>query len=803
MICSTLTCLLLACPQQSPAPQPTRKPTPSQGTTGAVEEHPEQVVTQAGMLPSNTIAVVSLARLARHANALKTTGAAKLFESVNRSLQSGALLRNLDQLGLPEADLYGLLTGGCSLALLGGETGGRLHWLFVANLTGRADLLEAALRRSHETMKRRGATVRGELVLNTNVWTVSNIDGSRNAYTVFRDTLIAADAPNLVEDAMRRKAEGRESLLSSRAFLRYVTRCSREGAPFCTLFVQPQAAVGSVIENVPAEYRSKAEAALHKLDLHRISEIGLSVYASRSELREFLWLGYPRPRSGLIAALMEPGTTLDKQQYKTVAPDAISVTLATVNWKRIWAELVEVGRSFDLTMPQRIKTSVDSLGSRTGVDVERDILALLGDRVTFQQFKSTSRAMSSWSATVKLHDGWRLQNAMETLSKRLKLPTTTIHGQPALIIPGTGLTASSSALLFVHSDHLVAASSPVVASRTTDAIDQGGHSRIQEILAGFRDPPLALSWCDCAQYAEMWLTNLGVEWGHRHLIDNLVKTASSIGGDMVSDTVASDEGVTMRTCSPFGNAYLTLSAAYLLQVQLDQLNGDQGFLTTSESPEQPLGRLMREIIAAESRYHDGPGNGHYGALRELLSSGALDPKQLKKVAGIAKLQPTERGDTFRVGGHVLCAYVLGARGRGFVALLWPADKKTGTVYAAANDGAVYKNTIIAHAEGIGRCDPRDFFPKNRFQGSPQSGWEQLIVPTLLAAPATGSGETTEDDKAALTLLASAEETGKVTQEVMSLLRSRSPTVVIRAIFVLGNLKHRDAVPMLCEIVQKH
>ena len=234
MIHTALTCLLLAAPQDVPgAPPGAAKP----------KIDPERIITQAGMLPPDAIAVVSMARLARHQNALQTSGAARLFESVSTTLQRGDLMANLNRLGLPEADLWGLVAGGCSLALCQGNGKGQAHWLFVANLTGRSDLLAAALEKSHETLTRRGTTVRAEVVLDTKVWQLRGIDGSRSSYAIYRDTLIAADEPAQVEAAMRRRTQKRPSLMQSRSFLRYATRCSYEGAPFLTVLVQPQEAV--------------------------------------------------------------------------------------------------------------------------------------------------------------------------------------------------------------------------------------------------------------------------------------------------------------------------------------------------------------------------------------------------------------------------------------------------------------------------------------------------------------------------------------------------------------------------------
>lgn len=855
MISSPLTALLLALPQQ-PTNPPTPIPAPllesqTESTTGkAPTAHPRptntttasilQVTTHARLFPHDTMAVVSVAPLARHQRALSKTGFARLFKSSLELLGRDGQLASLGLRGMPEWDLRDVLGNGVSFGIteMSGQDSG--HWMLIANLEEHAESFQETLFVHHKSVLAHFGKVQETLHGTTKIYTVSHREGRTYSWAIHESKLVVADTLVGVTEALDRhaakpsatrsgsKSEGEPkpdaaskppaepapaNLAGSPAYRRFAIRCSGEGAPFFTIFVQPQVAIQALLSRLPAAFQARAERLTQQLELLETTELGFAMFAHAGQVKDLVWIGYPKPLSGLLQALARGDKGVSRDQYKGIASDVSAVSLTSVHWLDIYHSAIAMVRSFDPSIPQNLKKTLEDLYASTGVRVEDEILANLGEQFMFEEWYSPSGILDSWGATIQLKHPKTFTTAMQKLASEFGLPATTINGKPAvLLLPSTGTMergankTSTGTLLLGHGNVLVAANSPVLARRVMAGLDDGtGHSRVKAALESLETRPVSFGWADCARYGKQVVSSLSVQWGHPDVRTWLNQMLEKGGGEIVSTIEMTEQGIAFRSRSPYGNLYLSLTAAYFLRSHFEGQLGDGELISESDRIRGRQTGLLQKIVTAQSRFRearhndaDTDGQGEFGTMNQLLDHGLLEG---------TRLEATGSAGTFRKGPYLFRVYLpadTDDREQQLVAFAWPADRKTGVVFAVTAGGLVQENSILAHIEGLATCEPRDFYQRGVFGSVMVSGWREL-EPTagrsaLLTDPAPmPTGELTSEERKVFDQIEKAE----AADEVILLLESNNPRIAARAAYAMGSLQCREAVLILCQMVHEH
>ena len=785
MITTTLSCLLLLNPQQDPQVDPA---------------HP--VVARAQMLPDDALAVLSVPALSHQANELAQTGAQQLFGPLESLLEHDELLAHLESFGLSPVDLQAVLHDGFSVAVTGFESPDSVQWLLVSGTGGRGNAIRRAMSTAVESLESRGNTFSTTSIQDAEVWTVTSPDNSSAAYSVTDDLVVIADSLQTIEEALNRAARGKKSLADAPGFQRFATQCAAaEATPLFTLFVQPQPLLSNLLSQVPPMYAGLVEEGLGRLELSRLSEFGFSLYAKDGELHDLGWLGYPAPRAGLLASFLGD-SSVHPDQLRIVTPDAISASLFSVDLAAIYSEALELGRLFNPAVPQMVQATLSELRSSADVDVEQDILNVLGTRAVFQEWSSLDSANRSFAFTLEVLDPAVVNSALEDLAEGLSLHTSKVGQKTALVFDGIP-TPGASMHVFVHGDQLLAVNSAVSAQRMVDALDLGtGNKKVQAALSELAHTPHSFSWSDCARLGSQWLRSLSIEVGDRAIAEELAEVVTKTGGTQVSEVHVSDEGILSQSRSPFGNLYLTLTAAYFFRSTFGDV-----FVDSLATPQQaPEIAHLQDILAAERDFRavghndaDEDGSGEFGTLDALVESSLLSERQFTSPAP---------GSFHRIGDYFYQVALPGdvdSRETGVLAFAWPADQQTGTVYAGTPDGQVYSNPIIALTEGLRECDPRDFYAGGEFGSAVLPGWERIDIteqPVVDTQP-DENPEMTPAEEEQYRLILSAERRAEFQPELVELLESHHPVVAARAAFTLGKLKSKEGVPELCAMVKEY
>ncbi|MBK9129951.1 MAG: HEAT repeat domain-containing protein [Phycisphaerales bacterium] len=202
---------------------------------------------------------------------------------------------------------------------------------------------------------------------------------------------------------------------------------------------------------------------------------------------------------------------------------------------------------------------------------------------------------------------------------------------------------------------------------------------------------------------------------------------------------------------------------------------------------------LSKLAAAERRLQAEDGSAPFLPLRALVDSGAVD----------AQTAGTPLSDNlYTRDGFLLTALLPPAPAEDFVIVAWPADSRTGTVFAADARGREATNEIIARAVGVSLIEIEDVYADGF--GSPlRSGWRQQAV-VGADAQAAQSTNSTQQAFEAIAALERTPPTGKALPTVLAeALRSDQPALVARASRALGVLRRTDQIATLVQLASEH
>jgi HEAT repeat protein len=803
--------LLLAAPQvpgtppASAAKQPTdtskfARPAPGQKKTRKRRQLRNlDIIANAEMLPGDSLAVMSMAPIGKHRVDLMKTGVDDILRFVGPAWKSSDLL---SWTALTPFDINSLTLSGFSLAIsdvdISGETT-TLRWILIAP-TNQAAKMRNGLVESHKAHEDRGCELKVRAVGGDKAWTVTGPDGKTVSYMITEDSVLIGDSYASIRGAVHQLEDVDSSFAASGSYMRYVRKCSEEGMPLLTLLIQPQPVLEMAINLLPnANAKKTVRAIAERLELDRISELGISFFAKDGQVRDFTWLGYPSPRTGLLAALIDSGTQVNVNQLKVVAPDAVSASLFTINPKNVYAQALDLAGLLHPSVLKLLESTLSKIEPQTKLNLQRDILPLLGSHGVLQEWLPEGHTRAC-SLSIELQDTNAMRSALNKIASGLKLESVMIDSVPTLVIPG-GWNPDSTTLLTVHGKTLILASTRRSIKNVVMMLESGiaGHTHRLASLIDNGSIAQYFAWGDCANISRHWLRTVSTFAGHRLLAHDLDQVVRARGGSIVSSVKTDSDGISSRTQSPFGNLYLTLAAAYL--VKMSEFEGD------SESAVLARRRsIVRDIIAAQHDFQrrayrdvDGDKVGEFATIEELLARGLVSSRWFAKTGTVPH---SAIGYQFQIFKPVS----VDDQEKGFLLLAWPSLRSSGDAYAATVDGSIYRNEIIGQTMNLKSCDPRDFFAEGKFGSEVLPSWELIetsMVSSLIADTVTENRELTPEEKQALDALDAAEDSGAVTPKIVALLNSQSPFIVARAAHLLGKFRHKKAVPLLCEKLRGH
>ena len=806
---TTISCLLaISSPQEPATARPTEGSTQDpaaaasavSGTTpgaGAAMDPNLGLVTYAGYFPSTTLAAVSMPAVAPHRIGLMRSGLDDVLHWVGPSWQQSELLTPLTLGPLPAASLP---DSGFSLGITGVSAKG-VKWILVVPSEGRALDLRKEITDAHKVLEKRRCEVSVRLVGVDQAWTVTDPNGHTISYVITDKLIFLGDSVASIEGAVAQSKDEASSLLRSGSYNRFCEKCTPEGSPFLTLFTQPQVGVAMGLDFLPSlSERQAVQKIIGKLELDRMSELGISFFAQEGRLNDFTWIGFPKPREGVLGTVLAGDGPVQTKLLQNISPDAIAATLFTIDFEQLLTRSMGVVETLHPSIRDSVNKTLATLANKSGLDLAKDILPLLSSQGTYQEFATVNHTRVR-GLTVELKDASQMRKVLARITKAYDLPRGVIEAIPATSIPG-GFGPGRDCLITVHKNTLIVGSSARFLHRIVSLLEAGIDPELHQLAEPLRRQstlPNLFHWGDCAGVGWHWMRALSNWAGHRLVADGLARMVIARGGTSVSSIHSHESGLVVRSGSPFSNIYLTLGAAYL--VKLSELEAKTG-------PALSARRLsaVRDILAAQRDFQgqarldtNGNGKGEFAKMPELIRSGLISARWFDN--------PNRK--VFEVEEYRFRIYTprrAPGREEKFLLLAWPKPQTSGLAYAATEDGTIYANKIIGQTGNLRLCDPRDFFANGEFDAEVLPAWallETRMGSAMLSSSGAGLEELTDDEKLQMDLLTAAQSSGAVSAEVAALLSAENPIIVSQAAVVLGNLRHRGSVTALCEKVRSH
>ncbi|MHC4896866.1 MAG: HEAT repeat domain-containing protein [Planctomycetota bacterium] len=771
-----------------------------------------RVVTHDRLLPKTCLAAVSLAPLAEHMDELAKTGLYKLLAPAWKDVPQQALGQILGRSGISEQHLRTMLTHGITFAWTGIDPAGEMSWLLIANLGKAEHDIRLALGATMANIRLIGIQPRRERFRSGDVWIIKIPDGGpRLVYTIRNGALIAGGSRTEVEVAVTKLLNRRgESLADNSHYASFCSRQEKLGKPVFTAYVQPTIVGDELLSLVPQLQRLRARQALGQLQLYKMRDLAFTLRAKDGLLHELFWLTYPAPRSGLLANLLGSSRSVKIQVAEHISPDAISASVYHIDFGQIYESLVSLSGVFSHEAPQQINMLTSNLETRSGVSLTKDVLEMLSDQVVVQQWSVPRSRSTNMAITIKLHDELRFRNALERLAKLAPVQKYRIRGVNAYSLDLPGMPAGVSPYLLAYRGHLVFATTHQARDKVMANLDSPhSNRRFAELLSNLSAEPNSISWCDCARLGKELANTVSVQFGNPLAARELQRILEETGGEMIAVTRQTKDGFVVKGSSPYGNVYLSVAFALGLRSAIQELPGATRVKDPSEAQTQRLSALLREVSDAQKLYrasgardNNKNGVGEYGPIPDLINTQCLPRELVGRSVGDGVYQIND----------YLIKVMLPRRPenqeRRFAAIAWPRGRERGRVFAITEVGLPQVNHIIAQAEGITDCDPRDLFLDGEFDQPLVEGWRPVATASeaarrrLTAAKDALRAQEAAERRHYMAIL-EAERTKRVTPDAIRALESTNAAIAARAAYLMGTLKSRDAVPSLCQLATMH
>lgn len=794
----TATCLLSLLTPQDPVVQP---PAP-------------EPFEMARVLPKESLMAMTINPLGQYKDAIRETGLFKILERVVRESDIGQQVEmGMTQMAmmtdLTTEQLETALSSGMGFSWTGLDAGGAASWIVAVNLGGSAEVLAKPFEQILNMAKIEG-TVKAERWGDTLVHLIRLNAGLDLAAAIHGELLVVASSQKELEAALaRRDGHGTPSLMEHLEFKGIVAELEAEGNAMCGFFMQPAELANLAVKHLPPEASGPVRDTIRALQVHKLSAFGYGAFVRNGEFHDYARLVFPEPRMGLLATLLTGSGDIDRDLFRLIPPDVIGYSLMSMSVSQILDRTLAVVSAVSPEGERMVGQMLVNLKNQSGVDVEDDLLATVGNQILSLQWPGGEMFGQDMAMVINLHDAWRFENAWEALQRMVPAPirVSTIDNKRIYRYAIPDIPENRWPVMAVAGEYLVVASGDRAFMEVLVQIDRPqANNTARTYLSGLPKGTFLAAWVDLAgslgTQLEM-LKGLLPMGGDNQMFQTLMYAVKDLDGTMHSSVTRDERGVVFRSRSPIGNtqgiAMMMIGASVAIPNVVSKGMGRTQPMIAEVQWDAEMSGLMQVIAGAQQDYlareisdWDGNGIAEYGNLEDLVKNGLLTTQDLGEDLG---------GGVYRRNGHLITLFLpedTPGQETYYVAVAWPDERRTGHVYGSTQNRPVMANDIIAGVSGITRMDPRDVFIGGNFSAGLVTGWRDLgDVTTGATAPITpvapaGSGA---EVQAAL----NAEKRGDV-KALVDLLKSKDTDVASRTAYALGNLKASDAVPELCEIL---
>ncbi len=764
---------------------------PQESTSAAPPS--SNVAQQARALPDTTIACLSLAPSEKQFDALL---ASPLLQVVADGLGlrgldiGGALTRTMDALHLDRGQVRTLASRGLTIGLVE-IAGDRVpEWLVVVDAGEQIDSLLAAIdtARQQANVPSQKTTVDGRAI-----WVLRH-PWSPVCWTHQGQRLLVGASMRGISAAAARLADA-AAPGSLAAAPDYAAHAARQGAPgtFLAAYVRPQAILGALQSHLPAEFAAAYGAVRRTLDLDRISGLAFTLARDGSSYRETFDVDWPEPREGILAEFLGRGGSLPATAGEIVPGGTTSFTLTSADVGRLARMSAALFESLAPAQFQEVSKPVRDWCKGLEIDLETDVLATFGRQIGVLQWMDRTRGTVDVALVLALADQPRLDRTLTKVLQTLRVPirSEAVAGYRAHMLesgnlqPGFALTQR----------HLVVATTQAALQKTLERLS--GHSTAQDIT--IPADHIAVSTTDLAATLGFAMSELRrsrtavfARLGRPAPAATPGETAlrallapGAVGTTRVRGHAA---GLTITSQSDLGPLTLAGAAMALpLAQQSTQLAAHQAEAHTN------VRLALTRLAAAQHQLRSNTDARRFAPLRLLVESGAVDPE----VAG------TPLADNLYTRDGFLLAALLGkAQTDDFAIVAWPADNRTGPVFAVDSKGVHATNEIIARAVGVALVEIEDVYASG-FGSALRSGWRQQEAVAIVDPAKQQNDRVARTFQAIAALERKPPPQGPLPQVLAEALLSEMPAYVARACHALGVLRRAEDVPTLVKLATDH
>lgn len=841
---------------QEPAPPATpQQPAEPVATPPPVRTSNKPLLSMAQVLPSNTLVMVACNPLGPHRDALAATGLSKLLLETDAfgPLRTGFLTRweqLLERSELSAGELEQAVTSGAALAWTGMDDAGSPMLVAVLDLAGTAETVGAKMPQWMAAWQDESQSVEQRAWDGVDVWHVTDGAGAITLATAVSDGLliVASHEEELIAVIQRQRLAQRgdedlQSLVTHPSFQGLSAQAQRAGEPVVGAWLRPGLIMQRLTRLAPDGFQGRIQKLIQSTGFDRLLSVGYTLHPTpEGILKERIQLDTAASDTdSLCDTLLGRGTDLSARFQNAIPADAAGFAVTTFNLLQIVEQGLATMEAMDLKTHQQVTALLQSFAAEHGVDLIQDCVAALGhELLTVHWIGDTGRAAAGettaedngaagqpgdagaepsqsagsfqggtpgtdrFAIVLPLKNGWSLGNSLTALQQALPIPmqfedregfkliTVSLGDLPLGAAMPEGTQAPRSVRLGITANELVV---------STDREDVLG---ILKLLSGeATGHPAGNLLADLAP------GTVGIHWRDLNAI-----YGQSLG-PATTVTRWSGDTLTVHSQSSVGNLDGLLQGLWRAQDLMFSPGEmqDAGLVAVADDQEAEVVQAVRltQLGEALSAWRttagpdaDGDAVREFAPLETVLVHEDFDAGLLGFGFGAGRFR---RGDWLH---SILLPETTDARERRALLLAWPADEKTGTIYAVEPGGRLWSNDIALAAVGAESIDARDVFVDGAFGQNFQPGWELLHLEATTDELVGGNGsskdspENGESMRGELALLAQAEEAGKDgLPSLKGLLMSEHPKISARAAWLLGKSKHKAAIPELIELAGGH
>lgn len=759
---------------------------------------PSTPAAQANGLPDSTFACVTLSPSAAQFEALAASPLVQVLAD-GLELQGldirGWMTATMEALGLDDDDLRTFAGSGVTFGLIE-VTGDPLPgWLLLVPAGDRIETLASAVDTARQRASDAGIPAQKTSIDGRSIWVLRH-PWSPLCWTRSGQTLVVGSSMLAVSAAAARLADpsAAGSLALDPTFAEFAGRNLVAGN-LLTAYLRPSATLGALQPLIPSALAPTIAALRRALDLDRIAGIGATLASNGQAFEERVEVAWPEPRTGLLAQLVGHRTALSPGAIETVPNGTSSFSIASADLGRV---LRSAAALFEGVAPgpfAQARKQVGDWTQKTGLDLEADVVATLGGQIATLQWLDPTHGSADVAVVVELADRDRLERSINKLLPALGAPVSrdAIAGYRAYSLSSNGDPAQPG--LALTEGHLVFASSRTALQHALDRLA----GRTPALQAPIPSGQIAFGMTDLTATLGFVMNEL--RRSRSAAFARLGRPAPTAGpselalrailaaGAVATSTVETDtRRLVYSARSDIGPLTLVGLALALPRTQQTAQTAARQ-LDAHASVRLALSKLA----AAERALRADGGSAPFLPLRALIDSGVVD----------AQTAGTPLSDNlYTRDGFLLTALLPPAPADDFVIVAWPADNRTGAVFAADARGTEATNEIIARAVGVSLIELADVYADG-FGSQLRSGWRQqaLVATEEPAAPAKNSVQQAFE---AITALERTPPTGKELPAVLAeALRSDHPALVARASRALGVLRRSDQIASLVQLASEH